>query len=144
VNDVRFHKHKGEQMSENVYSQFVFKDGMIHFIFDADRPIKKGEQVRTRRRAESVSCLHRAVRSFTFSCFSLWFGSLKLLTDYGDEYWASMANIIRWEHKQFAVHMLPRVRQLEEHCRERGIQLPEPPPCQSHLAISSCGQNSRD
>ena len=60
MNDVRFHKHKGEQMTENVYSQFVFKDGMIHFVFDADRPIKQGEQVRTRRRGESVSCLHRA------------------------------------------------------------------------------------
>jgi len=42
-----------------------------------------------------------------------------------------MGNVIRWEHKQFAIHMLPRLKQLEEHCRKRGIQLPEPPPCQS-------------
>ena len=42
-----------------------------------------------------------------------------------------MANIIRWEHKQFAIHMMPRLKQLEEHCRKRGIQMPEPPPCQS-------------
>ena len=46
VNDIRFHYHTGQPKRDNVYPQFIFKDSMIHFVFHANQPIKKGEQVR--------------------------------------------------------------------------------------------------
>ena len=46
VNDIRFHYHTGQPQRDNVYPQFIFKDSMIHFVFHANQPIKKGEQVR--------------------------------------------------------------------------------------------------